>query len=413
VIEAIGKDSVNLTVSGNNIVNNDVFTEKGFKNYDNVRIEVVEINRTGLIYLEFFKYKNPTIKTEIITDKDEYFPDENIFVLINLTTDETLNIASLILDSKNTMTFKPDFFSGVNINGTKSFKSQINELPPNSTITINAKIEVRDYYNNAYIYTVSKEIYIAPIVSIKKSVQEEPDDEKVLVELFIYNSESNKNFVHVYDNISEKTNENRMDWYIELGAKKSTNLSYYVFPQKPGIYQLTTATAQWNGEISTSKPVKMTVHMPYIRMVKTALKNESLTDVELEIINSGDRPAIVTLNDTIPDGFPIESGLPTWSGYVDAGKSKNFRYSLKGNAFSLPAAVASYRDIRGTVRQAQSNTIQNNEIPETQNVDTTHINAGWYEIMIFMISSFLVISGIIGSIAFTAYLITKNRLGSN
>lgn len=413
IIEAIGKNSVNLTVSKNNMVNTDVFMENGFKNYDNIRIVVTEINRTGLIYLEFFKYKTPTIKTEIITDKDEYFPDETIFIVINLTTDETLNIAGLTLDSKNTLIFKPDFFSGVNMNGTKSFKSQINDLPPESMITINAQIEARDYYNNPYVYTVSKDIYIAPYISIEKSVQEETDDEKVLVELSLYNSGSNKNFVHIYDNISEETNENRMDWYIELGAKKSTNLSYYVFPQKPGIYQLTTAKAQWNGETSTSKKVTMTVHMPYIRMIKTALNNESLTDVELEILNIGDRPAIVTVEDTIPDGFPIESGSPTWSGYVGAGKRINFRYSLKGNAFSLPAALASYRDIRGTVRQAQSNTVQNNEIPETQKVDTTHINAGWYEIMIFMISSFLVMSGIIGGIAFTAYLITKNRLRSN
>jgi len=82
---------------------------------------------------------------------------------------------------------------------------------------------------------------------------------------------------------------------------------------------------------------------------------------------------------------------------------------LLGNAVYLPEADATYRDIRGTVRQAQSNPVQNTEIPETMKVDTTHINAGRYEIMIFMILSFLVISGIIASFAFTAYFITKIR----
>ncbi|CAG0999303.1 hypothetical protein METP2_03142 [Methanosarcinales archaeon] len=417
-IEAIGKDSVNLTVSNSNkkTVSTDVFTKNGSKNYDNLRIVVMNINRTGFIEFEFFKYKIPTIKVKIITDKDEYFSDENISVLINITTDETLNIAGLSLDSKNPITFNPDLFTGVNINGTKSFKSQINKLPPDSTLTINAKVEGRDYFNNAYISTESKEVSVAPYVSIIKRVPEETDDEKVLVELLVYNSGSNRTFVHIHDNVTEDTLENQRDWHIEVGPKKSANVSYYIAPAKPGVYQLTSATVQWDKKKSTSKNVKMTVHMPYINLVKKALNNEGLTDVELEIINSGDRPAIVTVDDKIPDGFPLEVGSATWSGFVDAGKSANFKYSLKGNAVSLPEAFATYRDIRGTIRQVQSNAIQNNEIPgstKAGNADTTHINAGRYEMIAFMILSFLVISGIIGSIAFTAYLITKIKTRSN
>src|SRR5659263_51303 len=415
-IEAISKDSVNLTISSQKNVNTDVFTENGSKIYGDFRIFVTDINRTGFIDIEFSKYRIPTVKAEIITDKDEYFPDENISVLINITTDEPLNIAGLSLDSKNPITFNPYFFTGVNINGTKSFKSKINELLPNSMLTINAKVEVRDYYNNPYLTTASKEVSVAPYISIIKRVQEETDDEKVLVELFVYNSGSNRTFVHIHDNVSEDTLENQKDWHIELGPKKSANVSYYISPIKPGIYQLTSATAQWDKEESKSKNVKMTVHMPYISLVKKALNNASLTNVELEIINSGDRPAIVAVDDKIPDGLLLESGSTTWSGFVDAGKRANFEYSLKGNAEYLPEANATYRDIRGTIRQAQSNPIQNNEISrstEVDNVYTTHINAGRYEIIAFMISSFLVISGIIGSIAFMAYLITKIKTRSN
>lgn len=414
-IEAIGKDSVNLTVSNKKTVNTDVFTKNGSKNYDNLRIVVRDINRTGFIDIDFFKYNIPAIKAEIITDKDEYFSDENISILINITADETLNIAGLSLDSKSPITIKPNLFTGVNINGTKSFKSRIDKLPPGSTLTINAKVEGRDYFNNTYISTQSKEVSVAPYISIIKRVPEETDDEKVLVELLVYNSGPNRTFVRIHDNVTEDTLENQRDWHIEVGPKKSANVSYYIAPAKPGVYQLTSATAQWDRERSTSKNVKMTVHMPYINLVKRALNNDGLTDVELEITNSGDRPAIVTVNDKIPDGFPLEAGSTTWSGFVDAGKSASFKYSLKGNVISLPEAYATYRDIRGTIRQAQSNAIQKNEIPGSTKVDNvdTHINAGRYEIIAFMIVSFLVISGIIGSIAFTAYLITKIKTRSN
>ncbi len=413
-IEALDKDSVNLAVSRNNTIKTDVFTINGSKNYDNMRIVVKDINRTGLIGIELFKYRIPTFEANIHTDKEEYFPDEQISVSINITGNELLNIASIILDGSNPLQFRPFVFTAIDIDGTRSFHSQISDLPPNSTFTINGKIEVRDYYNNVYFTNVSKEVSVTPNISIVKRVQEETDDEKVLVELFLYNSGSKRTSVYIHDNVTEGKNTTQKDWNIELEPKKSTNVSYFISPQKPGIYQLASAIAKWNGEISTSKKVKTTVHMPYLNIVKTALNNESMTDVELEIKNVGDRPAIVMVDDNIPVDFPLESGSPTWYGYIDSGKSANFRYSLKGNPVSLPPANATYRDIRGTVRQVQSNAIENNNIniSGTKKVDTTPINAGRYEIMVFMISSFLVISGIIGSMTFTAYLITKIRTRS-
>jgi len=411
-IEALGKDSVNLTVIKNNTNKTDVFTINGFKNYDDIRIVVTDINRTGLIGIELFKYRVPKFEANINTDKDEYFPDETISLSINITSDELLNIASISLDGNNPLQFQPAVFTATGINGTRSFKSQINDLPPNSTITINGKIEVRDFHNNVYFANVRKELSTTGLISIIKRVQEETDDEKVLVELLIYNSGSNRTFIYIHDNVTEGINPDQKDWNIELEPKRSTNVSYFISPQKPGVYQLASAIAKWNGEISVSNKLITTVHMPYLHIVKTALINESMTDVELVVRNVGDRPAIVMVDDKIPDGFPLESGSPIWSGYIDSGKSANFMYSLKGKPVSLPPANATYRDIRGTVRQAQSNAIENNKILGTKKVDTTPINAGWYEIMVFMISSFLVISGIIGSMAFSAYLITKIRMRS-
>jgi hypothetical protein len=411
-IEALGKDSVNLTVSRNNTVKTDVFTINSSKNYDNMRIVVKDINRTGLIGIELFEYRIPTFEASIHTDKDEYFPDEKISVSINITGDELLNIASISLDGSTSLQFHPFVFSAIDIAGTRSFHSQISDLPPNSTFTINGKIEVRDIYNNVYFTNVSKEVSVTPNISIVKRVQEETDDEKVLVELSLYNSRSKRTFVYIHDNVTEGKNTAQKDWNIELEPKKSTNVSYFIAPQKPGIYQLASAIAKWDGEISTSKKVRTTVHMPYLNIFKKALNNESMTDVELEIKNIGDRPAIVMVDDNIPADFPLESGSPTWYGYIDSGQSANLRYSLKGNPVSLPPASATYRDIRGTIRQVQSNSIENNNISGTKKVDTTPINASQYEIMVFMLSSFLVISGIIGSMAFTAYLITKIRTRS-
>jgi len=64
-IEALGKDSVNLTVIKNNTNKTDVFTINGFKNYDDIRIVVTDINRTGLIGIELFKYRVPKFEANI------------------------------------------------------------------------------------------------------------------------------------------------------------------------------------------------------------------------------------------------------------------------------------------------------------------------------------------------------------
>ena len=407
--ESLGKDSVTLAISGKNTTRTDIFMKNDSKDYDNMRLVLTEINRTGKIELEFFKYEIPVIKAEIITDKYEYDPDEIISVSINIKGEKTLNIARITLNSTNSVLFKPYDFTATGINGTRSFTSQVEELPAGSTLILNAKIEVRDYNNIAYLTTISKEVSVKPYISIVKRMQEETDDEKIQVELVVYNSGLNPAFIHIHDNVSE-TNPKQLNWDIELGPRKSSNVSYNITPQQPGTYQFPAATAQWNGKISLSNKPKTTVHMPYIRMVKTAVVNQGMTDVELEINNVGDRPANVVVNDKIPGGYLVASGKATWSGFLDAGKVDYIRYTLTGNVSSLPAADATYRDILGTVRQVQSNTIEIKKTTESKKADATSLNAGRHEIMLFMILSFLVISGIIGSVAFTAYLITKTKM---
>lgn len=411
-IDALGTDTVNLTISNKTVSETGIFQKDGFKDLGNLRIAVKSINRTGFVELESLTFKPPEVKAEIITSKDEYYPDETVEVIINLTSDDTQNIAGIILDSNNPIKIQPDVFSISGINGTKSFKSRMTGLPPNSTIKLTAQVETRDYYNNAHLLTVSKDIRITPNISIAKYIPEETDDENVPVELYVYNSGMDNKSISIHDAIpSGFIAGQQPDWNIELGYKKSTNLTYYITPQKPGKYELQPAIARWDDQSSVSKTTGTTVHMPFITMTKKAQNNGSLTDVELAISNTGDRPAMVTLSDKIPDAHPLVFGEPTWSGLIEGGGNVSIGYSLQGNIVSLPAANATYRDIRGTTRQVQSNNI------ETKNADssageTSPINAGRNEIIIFMVSSFLVIAAIIGSVAIAAYLITKFKTRS-
>lgn len=398
-IDTYGTDSVNLTVSNKSITETDVFSKDDFRDYKNLRIALRNIDRTGFIELEFFTNKAPEIKAEMITDKDEYFPDENVAVTINIASDVAQNIVGITLESNPSVEIKPSMFSASNF-GSKSFYSQIDQMPPNSTITVTAKIETRDYYNNPYVTTLSKNIIVTPDVAIVKLVPQETDDENVPVQLYVRNSGASNKSIHVQDSIPEELAAKTLDWDVELEPKSSTTLTYTVTPRKPGTYMLPAATASWDGKSSFSKRVRMTMHMPYIVMNKTALLNKSLTDVKLVISNIGDRPAKVKANDDVPAGYSIVSGEATWSGKIEGGESIAVNYTLQGNIENLPAASAIYYDIRGVARQAKSNTVVKNAQP---------LNVAPSDIISFMVSSFMAIAGVILGITVVAYLLVRRR----
>ncbi len=411
-IESFGKDSVNLVVSGDNISRTDTFSKNDYEDYENLRILVADINRTGSVELVFLTYSIPDVKVEIFTAKEEYLPDENISVSINITGSQLINMLTAKLSADNSTHIQPDVFAASGINGTISFTSMIKDAPANSTINMEATIEWYDFNNNTYNTGMSKLINIYPIVSIIKQVPADTDEENVSVNLSIHNAGSKIALIHIHDNVYEEIDTKQLDWDIKLGPKNSTTLSYYISPENPGAYMLGTATAQWDGQLSASRKAEVSVHMPYISMVKIASNNETMTNVELEIMNIGDRPSIVTVNDTIPEGYTMAGGTTAWSGYLDAGRSMRLFYSLNGNPFSLPQANASYRDIQGVIKYAQSNIALNEEGSGT-NDNEPPLTTRWNEILTFIILSFIVIFAIVGSFAFSVYLITRIRKRQN
>ncbi len=402
--DTIGSNSVNLVVSNNGITEPYTLSINQSKDLGDLRFAVMDINRTGSVELEFFTDKPPAIRAQVMTDKDEYLPDENIPAEIQIASDGTQNIVGITLQTSLNAQIQPDRFATAGFNGTRSFLSNISGQLPNSTLTITATIRTRDYYNNTYVLTASKDISITPEVSIIKRVPADTDDENVGVELYVYNSGTDNKSIHVHDTVPEELGAKKLDWDIGLGAKNSTILSYNVTPQKPGLYILPAATAQWDGGSSVSKGVKMTMHMPYLSMIKTAVDNGSETDVKIDISNIGDRAAKVNVLDNIPHGYQVSGGVATMSGFVERGGNATVMYSLEGNIEKLPEADATYRDIRGVTRFAKSNTVG----PEDKGITNTG-NPGRQEILSFMIASFIAIAGIITGGALVAYLLVKRR----
>lgn len=410
-IDTFESNSVNLIISNNSMVQTNTFSTNDSKDYEKLRIAVRDINRTGFIEFELFTSKAPEINADISTDKDEYFPNENVSVTINITSADVQNIVGINIESNPSTEIKPEVFSTTGFKGAKSFQSLITQLPEDSAITINVNIETHDYFNNKYIVSRSKIINTTPFVSIIKRVPEETDEENVNVTIQVYNSGTTMENVSVFETIPEEFNLKPLSWRIGIEPGESVNLTYEISPQKPGQYIFPPATAKWKVYSTSSKRAVMNMHMPYISMTKTALSNKSQTDIELVISNTGDRPSKVNVSDNIPQGYSIVYGDAKWSKKLEGGESTAFQYSLQGNIETLPPADATYSDIHGIVRRVQSNAIEAGVKVKAKDVNVINdtkapaLKVETYDIVSFMISSFIAIAGIIAGVALTIYLI--------
>src|SRR5574341_1529049 len=227
-VDTFGNGSVNLVISNRSMNETDVFSTESFKDYGNLRLSVRDINRTGFVDLEFFTSKVPEIRAELLTDKDEYLPGEPIEVTIKTMSELSQNIVGVTLESSPSTEILPESFTATGVNGTMAFKSQITHSLSNTTVTIRAKIETRDYYANAYAMTLSKDIFITPDVSIIKHAPADSDDENVSVQLHIHNSGMDNKSIHVHDTVPEELGMRELDWDIDLGPKTSGTLAYYI-----------------------------------------------------------------------------------------------------------------------------------------------------------------------------------------
>ncbi|VVB94632.1 Uncharacterised protein [uncultured archaeon] len=421
-------DSVSLVISNTTMTETKVFEKNSTGDYGNLRILARDINPDGFVELEFLTCPSPVIEAGIFTDKEEYAPDELVQVTVNLSGDNALNIAGIVLENNADVQMQPSMASLVNVSGMRSFSSRIAQFPANSSSIITASVEMRDYLNNGYMTTASKVIRTLPVVSIRKIVPTDTDEKNVTVELLLHNAGSTEESVSVYDTVyeNETLDQKHLTWLIKIKPGGSANISYIALPQKIGQYVFPPAVAKWKNQSSASKEMTMTVHGPLIEITKSAVKKNTRTDVKLLVSNTGDRPALVNVSDEIPGGYPVIDGVSDWSGLLEGGENTTLTYSLEGNAETLPAALAIYRDIRGVFKQARSNTIERADYKEPVDTNTVEqntsknndnnmknnkqqINAGPTEMLSFMVVSFMAIAGIISSVAMAAYISIRSK----
>lgn len=419
MIDTYGRDSVNLTISNKTGTKKEEFFTGDEKDFDDFRMRLTNINRTGFIDIDFFTNKLPDYKTEVFpfvkaqiyTDKDEYFPDELIKVSITATSDLTLNLIGITVETSPNAEVSPDNFSITDVSGERTFESIITRQPMNSTLSINARLDVRDFFGNSHVLDVSKDIFITPEIAIIKRVPTDTDDETVPVQLYIYNSGLSNRSVSIRDMIPEELTAKSLEWELDIGPKNSRILEYNVTPPRPGLYILPSATAKWDGETKASKKVKITMHMPYLTMAKSIEYIEGNTLVKVVTTNIGDRPSQVKIGDNIPSGNNVLSGETTLSGKLEKGEKAEISYYLQGEVQTHPAAQASYLDIRGVTRQARSNTIEFGKVVERtqqeKSESTKPLNVAPSDLVLFMISSFIAIAGIVTGAALIAYLIAR------
>jgi uncharacterized repeat protein (TIGR01451 family) len=147
-----------------------------------------------------------------------------------------------------------------------------------------------------------------------------------------------------------------LKWHFDLPAGARKSVSYPLTTTTPGSYILPPATVNWsfggaNYTVKTGTP-RAVISGPRVKVTKiadrTSVSPNSTVNITLTVSNTGDLPAVVRIQDKIPEGVELVRGRLYRSMVVYQDETKNHTYTIKlvkKSTVTLPAALVSTTDL--------------------------------------------------------------------
>lgn len=169
-----------------------------------------------------------------------------------------------------------------------------------------------------------------------------------------------------------------LSWKFNLSPGEVRTESYRIEAKRPGVGQvLPSAEAgyRWGGVsyiVRSERPV-VDVFGPLIevkrsvRPTKTDLGRE--VTVSVQLANTGNKKAVVSLQETIPEGLELISGNASESFMLAPNETYSKEYQLrciKQGIIVLPPAGVDYRDVRGNEYRASTRTVEIEVVAEQE-----------------------------------------------
>ena len=290
--------------------------------------------------------EEPDIAIDISTDEDEYLYGDEITAEITIDNDGDGDIYNVLLNiSLDGLNLTDgDQLRHIGTIGPGNSRSRTVKLrfsmPPTDG-TIRVEATGRDEYGTPYYEEESRTIELKPPLTIRKFAT--PD---VYCGGIVYVSISVQNIqnygirsIALRDEVPEPFNitGSGLNRTFDIPPKGEINYRYQLIAGKPGSFTLPEVRASWNmyGEQyeAYSDSPTVDVHGAFMDVVKTiegehAEIGETI-NVTIDITNTGDLPASITLIDQIPENASYVSGKTNLTTFIRSHETERISYVIR------------------------------------------------------------------------------------
>lgn len=208
--------------------------------------------------------------------------------------------------------------------------------------TITANVTGFDEENVMYTESASTEILVLPRfdLEVKKTVNDHISmDDTVWVRIEVENTGIRDLEVRLNDTIPHGfrlCGNETPEWVFNITPSKSSQFSYHIKPERPGVFEIPGATAEFamaekNISVWSNAP-EITVDGVCITVNKTAepdrISEGGTVTVRLSVRNTGNMDATINLTDVLPPGAELVSGDPTIQAVLAANQTNETEYVM-------------------------------------------------------------------------------------
>lgn len=359
-------------------------TEKTYKSgdyekfSDEFMINVIYIKKdTQEVLIETMKPGSPNIEINTANLQDNYDPGELLEYELIITNTGTIPLHGIILTTEckeGEIELPTQQHSILDPGKMKKFQIKVKPdmEPLDRNITITSKVRGYDYQGREFHGEKSLDVNVNSYISIKKGIErkekisENPEfgtEQYFKILITLNNKADHQTAVNVKDDLPKSfipADLDSTEWALLLDPEASRTIEYFASPTEPGDFTFGPASVIWKHEGKTytleSEAITRTFHVSGSKVVvkkelssSYMLAGENIS-VLIRIINDGDRDIEASFEDNIPDKLTYIDGKKEWRGYMEAGETKEFSYTLraeKPGELYLPATELSINDEKG------------------------------------------------------------------
>jgi hypothetical protein len=267
-------------------------------------------------------------------------------------------------------------------------------FPEPIDLKLRAHAQYTDPQKKPYESWGGTDFHISGPIQLHKRVEETQEFQK---SYYVINSLRNSGNRTLTVDLSDSTGsgfqaDSSLSWKLNLSPGESKTISYLVKAKLPGLSQIlpdAEACYTWDDRIYTVRSERPVIDAfgPLIEVKRsvspTKLQPGDVATVSIQLTNTGNKEAAITLQNPVPGKTMLISGCVNESLMLPPNETYSKDYQLRciePGTISLPQGEISYRDVRGnefcTSMNALEIDVQRDAQNETGNDDTQTKKAG-------------------------------------